>query len=255
MPTLRLDANRKIAYQQIRGDADKPVLIFLHQGLGCMAMWKQFPQALCRRLGYPGLVYDRQGYGLSSPLAEARTIHYMHAYALDELPKVIERLLPQKPFVLIGHSDGGSIALIYAAERNSCLRGVISEAAHVFVEPINLTTVRQTLEAYRNGRLEALKKYHGQQTDAVIQAWADVWSADWFKPWHIGYLLPAIKQPVLVLQGTDDAYGTLAQVDAIAAGVAGHVETAIIEACGHAPHDEYRQQVLDLMADFITQRL
>jgi pimeloyl-ACP methyl ester carboxylesterase len=252
MPTLRLDRHRQIAYRQIPGDADKPVLVFLHQGLGCMAMWKQFPQALCRRLGYPGLVYDRQGYGLSSPLSEVRTIHYMHAYALDELPKVIGHLLPQKPFILVGHSDGGSIALIYAAERNPLLKGVISEAAHVFVEPINLTAVRETLTAYRHGRLEALKKYHGQQTDAVIQAWAEVWSAEWFKPWQIGYLLPAIVKPVLVLQGSDDAYGTLAQVDAIAAGVSGAVEKVIFEGCGHVPHDEKREKALDIMARFVV---
>lgn len=248
---LALSAAEQISYTLIEGSPERPVLVFLHEGLGCTRMWRDFPHQLCQATGLSGLIYDRLGYGRSSPLSKPRSIHYLHAYAQGELPQVVERIIPNRDYFLIGHSDGGSIALIHAADRPARLRGVVTEAAHVFVEEESLTGIRAAVAAFRGGRLRGLARYHGDKTDQVFGAWADTWLSAAFSGWNIEALLPLITCPVLVLQGTEDQYGTMAQVEAIAARVP-NARTMLIEGCGHAPHLEQPAIVLALLQEFLT---
>jgi pimeloyl-ACP methyl ester carboxylesterase len=253
MSTLILnDKQHRIHYEQYAGVAGRPWLVFLHEGLGCAALWRDFPERLCQRTGCPGLVYDRLGYGKSSPLEHRRTIHYLHEYALQELPRLIDALLPDSPFILIGHSDGGSISLIFGAEQPPNLLGIITEAAHVFVEQVSLDGIRRADEAFAHGRLAGLRRYHGEKTGELYNAWSATWQSPWFASWNIEYLLPAIAVPLLVLQGRDDQYGTAAQVQAIVSGAAGKVTPVILEDCKHAPHQELPDLVLDLMSCYIN---
>ena len=214
-------------------------------------MWRNFPERLCRVTGCPGLLYDRIGYGRSSPLKAARTIHYLHDYALKELPEVIKAVIPGRAHILIGHSDGGSISLIYAAERNPHLKGVVTEAAHVFVEPETIKGIREADEAYEQGKFDGLSKYHGEKSHTIIRAWSETWSSGWFRHWNIEYLLPSIQCPILATQGLDDKFGTIRQVDTIVVKSSGLSESFLVENCGHAPHREQPELMLARMARFL----
>lgn len=251
MPILELDAGAQLYYELIDGDPQAPALVFLHEGLGCAAMWKDFPARLSQATGRQGLVYDRRGYGLSSPLVAGRGIHYLHEYALIELPQVLARLLPGREHIVIGHSDGGSIALIYAAGQPAGLRGVLTEAAHVLVEAETLEGVRVARDAFGAGKLRGLRRYHGDKTVQIFGAWADTWLRPEFSHWDIGYLLPAISCPVLAVQGSDDQYGTQAQLDAIAGRVP-NGRQLMVPACGHTPHQEQPEVLLRLMTEFVA---
>lgn len=230
--------------------ADNPVLVFLHEGLGCTAMWKDFPARLCALAGCEGLVYDRRGYGLSDPLQAGRNIHYLHQYALEELPQVLA-LLAGRPYVVIGHSDGGSIALLHAAAQPPGLRGAITEAAHVFVEDVTLAGIRAAQAAYAEGKLGGLARYHGGKTEQIFHAWSDTWLTPAFSRWNIEYLLASIACPLLALQGAGDQYGTPAQLDAIV-HQAPRARRLLVPDCGHTPHQEQPQAVLAAMAEFLA---
>jgi pimeloyl-ACP methyl ester carboxylesterase len=253
LATLTLDQGMDIHYELIDGEPGKPYLVFLHEGLGSTAMWKGFPRRLCAACNCPGLVYDRRGYGKSSPLGERRTVHYMHHAALAELPEVLSRLIAGHDYFVIGHSDGGSIGLIHAAEKPARLRGLIAEAGHVFVEERTVAGIAAATAAFKDGRLRALASYH-DETDDMFRAWSDVWLSDGFKHWNIEYLLPSIECPVLVVQGTEDQYGTVAQVDSIAAR-APDVRTVMLPACGHSPHHEQPERVLSAMLEFLQRHI
>lgn len=242
----------QIYYELIEGPADHPVLAFLHEGLGCTEMWKNFPQRLCAATGHPGLVYDRAGYGKSSPVHRDRTIHYLHESALQELPVVLEGAIGARDHILVGHSDGGSIALIYAAERRQSLCGVITEAAHVFVEAETITGIELAVRAYEAGELAGLARYHGDKTGRLFWAWAHTWLTPRFRSWNIEYALPSIQHPVLALQGADDQYGTAAQVTAIVAGNP-HRRGLIVDGSGHTPHGDQPEVLLGLMGEFIAE--
>lgn len=251
MSILNLRDNTSIYYQRIDGNNQKPTLVFLHEGLGCTAMWKDFPEKLCNTTESPGLVYDRLGYGRSSSLKFSRNLNYLHSYALDELPRIIDSLIPGKQFILIGHSDGGSISLIFAAEQPDNLKGVITEASHVFVEPQTLAGIKKADKAYEEGKLKVLKKYHGTKTHGIFKAWSDTWLSSGFKNWNIERVLSSVICPLLVIQGCEDQYGTLRQVNSIVKGVTGQAESFLVDNCGHVPHREQRGQVLEKMSDFI----
>ncbi|SLM29086.1 Alpha/beta hydrolase fold protein [Desulfamplus magnetovallimortis] len=253
-----LKNGQSIAYQIIEpksassDEEDTPYLIFLHEGLGCMAMWKDFPHALCNRLKWPGVIYDRQGYGLSNHITKPRTINYLHEYALMELPEIIDLIIPpQKDFFIVGHSDGGSIGLIYASEQNARLKGVITEAAHVFVEPETIRGIEEALKAFEKGALGSLTKYHGEKTEKTFHAWSDTWLSPHFKYWNIEYLLPSIISPVMAIQGVNDQYGTAAQVDTIVNKVSGKSVKTMVKKCGHAPHIQQKNEVLNIMTSFL----
>jgi pimeloyl-ACP methyl ester carboxylesterase len=252
---LHLGQDQDVFYIRYPGKNGRPWLVFLHEGLGSVAQWRDFPEQLCRRTGCPGLVYDRVGHGLSSPLSQARTLHYLHGHALVELPGVLAALIPDSPYLLIGHSDGGSIALIAGSERQPLLRGLVTVAAHVLVEACSLAGIEQARLAFGDGTLrQALLRHHGEQTDALFSAWADTWTSPWFRSWNIEYLLPAIEVPLLVLQGREDQYGSTAQVDSIVTKTSGSATPLMLEDCGHAPHREFPELCLDLMACFINRQ-
>jgi pimeloyl-ACP methyl ester carboxylesterase len=247
---LELGEAHQIYYELIDGAPEKPYLVFLHDALGCTAMWKNFPRRLCHETACPGLVYDRLGCGQSSPLTKPRTAHYLRDYALNELREMLAHLIPDRDYFLIGHSDGGSIGLIFAAEKPPRLRGLITEAAHVLVEEETLAGIRVAAEAYRAGKMHGVAKYHGDKTDGIFRAWADTWLADWFRHWNIKHLLPSIECPVLAIQGTEDQYGTADQVDSIASTVM-HGRKTMVEGCGHIPHHEQPDVVFTSMRDFL----
>lgn len=251
MAEIFLGEGQSLFYQTLAGKPANPCLVFLHEGLGCTAMWRDFPERLCRRTQCPGLVYDRLGYGRSSPVAASRTIHYLHHAAFNELPVLLDRVIPGRPFILVGHSDGASISLIFAAEKPSRLQGVISEAAHVFVEPETRQGIAEAEAAFAEGQFQGLYKYHGRKTEQVFHSWSQTWLSQWFWHWNIEYLLPSIACPVLVMQGTEDRYGTRRQVDVIAEQTSGRAELSLIADCGHAPHAEQPEAVLEEMAAFI----
>lgn len=252
MQTLTLNHHCRIAYRTIPGDTNTPWLIFLHEGLGSMQKLHDFPDNLCQITGCSGLLFDRQGHGLSDPLKAPRTIHYLHQHALVELPQVIHSILKDQAYFVLGHSDGGSIALLHAAEQPSGLLGVITEAAHVFNEDETRQGIHQAESAYRAGKLERLRQYHGDKTDSLFYAWADTWRAPGFASWNIEYALPAIDCPVLAIQGQDDAYGTPEQLTRIRRGTLNSAETWLISDCGHTPHREQTELVLQRMAAFIS---
>jgi pimeloyl-ACP methyl ester carboxylesterase len=253
LPAFFLNATDQIFYEKIDGDSGYPTLVYLHEGLGCYAMWKGFPEQLCLKTGCPGLVYDRLGHGKSSSSTFARTIHYIHESAQKELPRVIEHCIPGRPFILIGHSDGGSISLIFGAEKPPLLKGIITEAAHVFVESVTVEGICRVNEAVKKGELEGLKKYHGEKTDTLFRAWADTWLSEWFRAWNIEDLLPLIECPVLVIQGREDQYGTERQVRSIVSGVSGPATPVLLDSCRHSPHQEAPETVLAIMSEYVDQ--
>ena len=255
MARLQLNNLLEIQYELIDGLEGKPYLVFLHEGLGCIAMWKDFPRMLCEATGCPCLVYDRIGYGKSSPLTGTRTIHYLHEYGLFELPEVLSKLIPMERYFLIGHSDGGSIALIHAAEKPPGLLGIITEAAHVFVDEETLAGIRLATEAYSKGKLrEALLRFHQEKTDEIFKAWYVTWLSSWFQYWNLEYLLPSVVCPVLAIQGAEDQYGTPAQINSIAAKTE-RGQKALVAECGHAPHQEKPDITLQLMTRFLQSHI
>lgn len=249
---VELQGYGRLHAEWIAGPEQRPVLVFLHEGLGCVAMWKDFPQRLCALAGCPGLVYDRLGYGRSDPLTKPRSVHYLHETTLIELPAVLARLLPGRPYIVIGHSDGGSIALLHGAAQPDGLLGVITEAAHVFVEDVTLAGIRSALEAWRAGKLRGLERYHGSKTGTIFHAWADTWLTPAFAHWNIEGVLASIACPVLALQGEGDQYGTQAQLASIAAR-APNARWHMLPDCGHTPHLENPDATLAVMAAFIGQ--
>lgn len=226
-------------------------LLFLHEGLGCITLWKDFPQKLCAASGCPGLLYDRLGHGRSPADPSARTIHYLHCHALQELPQVLAEAIPGKPYVLVGHSDGGSIALLHAAERPPLLCGVVTMAAHVLVEPVTVAGIAAAERAYGEGRLQGLARHHGDKTETLFHAWADTWQSPWFSTWNIEYALPAITCPLLVIQGEDDQYGSRVQVERIVASASGPATPLLLPGCGHAPFRDREAEVIAHIVDFL----
>ena len=231
-----------------------PTIVFLHEGLGAITRWRDFPAALCARLGWSGLVYNREGYGASDPLGKPLLPSFMHHEALDVLPRLIDVFAIETP-VLFGHSDGGSIALIYAGSGHP-VRALVLEAPHVFVEPVTVNSIAALSGMYRSNvdLRSGLARHHGQQVDRLFTFWTHVWLSDQFRSWNIESYLPAVTCQSLVIQGHDDEYGTVRQVEAIRDGVSGHVEALILDNCGHSPHIDRRHAVETAAIDFL-QRL
>ncbi len=230
---------------------EEPWLVFLHEGLGCTAMWHDFPHRLVQLTRKPALVYDRQGYGRSGPRPQPPGIDYLHREAETLLPALLDHFGIETP-VLIGHSDGGTIALLYAARFPQRVTGVIAEAAHVLVEAVTLEGIRATVEAFQKGDLNArLARYHGEHTREMFYYWADIWLSEAFQGWNIEACLPNIRCDVLVLQGLSDRYGTVRQAKAMAEGIGSRARQCLIRSCGHAPHREAPRRTLAAMRQFI----
>ena len=248
-------AGRRLAARWLRPArrpaAEGPVLVFLHEGLGSIAQWRDFPIALVEATGLPALVYERWGFGRSEPLTLPRPSDYLQREAEEALPEVLAACGIERP-VLIGHSDGGSIVLIYAAAFPERPAACITEAAHVFVEDVTLQGIRDAARAWETTDLrERLAKYHGAGTERVFRGWTETWLRADFRDWDITDRLADIVCPLLVIQGADDEYGTPAQVEAIAAGVSGPAEPLIVPDCGHIPHLQQGMAVLEAMAAFL----
>jgi pimeloyl-ACP methyl ester carboxylesterase len=250
MAFLGFGQTKRIYYELLDGAADHPYLVFLHEGLGCTGIWKDFPRRLCQETNCPGIVYDRMGYGKSSALDGPMTLHFMHFNAFIELREIISMLIPDRDFICIGHSDGGSISLIFASEKPRGLRGVITEGAHVFVERKTVDGIRVAVNDFSAGRLRGLNKYHGEKTDVLFKVWSDIWLSPGFNYWNIEYLLPSIECPLLVLQGIDDRYGTIAQAESIVSKMR-NAQKIILDKCGHAPHHENADATLQAMKRFV----
>lgn len=237
------------------GNDSGPTLVFLHEGLGCAKLWRGFPDALVRRAGLGAFSYSRAGYGRSSPGAPL-PLDYHHGEALEVLPRVLDAAGITRP-ILVGHSDGGTIALIYAAGWASVQAppplAVVTMAAHVFVEDETLRGIEAARAAFLNTDLRArLSLYHGDNVDGAFWGWCDAWLSPAFRDWNVEAVLRGIDCPLLVVQGRDDHYGTPAQVRAIAEGVAGPAETLLLAECGHAPHLEQPDRTLEAIATFLA---
>lgn len=232
-------------------DGPAPTLVFLHEGLGSIALWRSFPADLRAALGGVGtVVYSRHGYGRSCVVAERRPVDYMHHEALDVLPTLLVTLGVSRP-VLVGHSDGASIALIHAGA-GFPVAGLVVMAPHVFVEPESIAGIEAAREAYAATDLRDRLGRHHDDVDATFRGWNDVWLSPAFRSWNIEEYLGDITAPVLAVQGTADAYGTLAQLDAIEAGVSGPFERHVVDGGGHTLHTGDTTAVVARVAAFVT---
>jgi pimeloyl-ACP methyl ester carboxylesterase len=223
----------------------------LHEGLGCIEIWGDFPHAVCGATGCVGLVYDRRGYGGSDPYGGPWPLDYHLKESWVYLPGLL-KYCDLDQVVLIGHSDGGTIGLLCAAGNSNRVCGLITEAAHIFVDTDTLAGIRNAVDAYETGDLKTLlDRYHGENTEEVFRRWADRWLSPDFFHWNIEAYLPEITCPLLALQGEDDEYGTAAQLQRIEEGVSGPVDAKLLPECGHFPHVQARKKVLDEMIRFI----
>jgi pimeloyl-ACP methyl ester carboxylesterase len=235
--------------------SDEPQLVFLHEGLGSLSMWRDFPQRLCEALGCRGLVYSRPGYGQSSPRPtdEHWAPDFMHQQALEVLPALLKALgidTQQNPPWLFGHSDGASIALIHAAMHSDHVAGAIVLAPHILVEDISIGSIEQARTAYVEGDLRQRLARHHADPDSAFWGWNDVWLSPRFRHWSLERLVPLIECPMLAIQGLDDEYGTLEQIHGIARRAA---QTQLLElpACGHSPHRDQPEAVIDAVRRFM----
>jgi len=236
------------------GSAGSPCVVFLHEGLGSAALWRDYPDRLCRELGARGLVYSRRGYGASDPARLPRAVGFMHEEARRFLPRLLEREGVERP-VLYGHSDGASIALLHAARRPRAARALVLEAPHTFVEEVTVRSIARLEERYRDTGLSgALGRWH-ERPDETVLGWTGVWLDPAFRAWDIRGEIASVAAPTLVVQGAEDEYGTWAQVDAVEGGTAGPVESLRLPGCGHAPHRERPEETLAAAAAFLRRAL
>jgi pimeloyl-ACP methyl ester carboxylesterase len=227
-----------------------PTLVFLHEGLGSASAWRDFPRRLVERTGCGALVYSRRGYGSSPPAELPRPIKYMHkeAAVLDD----VLRHHRIREAILVGHSDGASIALIYAGRtRSGPLKALILEAPHVFAEPMGIESIAAMKQAYETTDLRERLARHHRDVENAFRGWNDVWLDPRFREWNIEEFLGAITVPVLLIQGTDDEYGTWKQIEAIERQVHSPVEILRVPRAGHAPHRDQPGLVLERMSAFI----
>ncbi len=228
--------------------AQTPTVVMLHEGLGSVSMWRDFPRKLAECTQCRVLVYSRRGYGRSTPLSASRAVTYMHDEALAVLPELLAKLGIERP-ILFGHSDGGSIALIHAS--SNPVQGIVALAPHVFVEELSVRSIATAKVAYETTNLrERLARYHAD-VDGAFKGWNDIWLHPDFRDWNIEALLPGIRCPVLVIQGQDDEYGTEEQMLRIARQ-APNVELLHLADCGHSPHRDQPQRVLDSVRSWMS---
>ncbi|HEY4306343.1 MAG TPA: alpha/beta hydrolase [Gemmatimonadaceae bacterium] len=246
------DHTLRVQRLSVGAPADAPTLVFLHDSLGSIALWKRFPATLADALKLDAIVFDRRGYGDSSYFPSTpRTPRYLE----DEAAALGNTLsaLGIASAILFGHSDGGSIALIAAALFPERILAVITEGAHVYVEDVTLAGIREAQQTLLTTNLrEKLMRYHGDRTDGVTSAWIDTWLMPEYRDWNIEAYLPRVTCPVLAIQGADDKYGTAAQVQSIVEGVAGDSQALIVDGVGHTPHRDAADVVLRASIDFLS---
>ncbi|MBZ5536370.1 MAG: alpha/beta hydrolase [Acidobacteriia bacterium] len=280
-------AGQRLEYRWIGPrPAEAPTIVFLHEGLGCAGMWRNFPDRVARETGCGALVYSRRGYGASDAVRGSRPVRFMHDEAIQILPLVIERF-ELSEVILFGHSDGASIAIIYAGIHPDSVCGLVLEAPHVFVEPVCIESISRVAKQFcsnhraagqtrdqepssQGPRIERttlqkcdarkdemaglrnkLERYHGDNTESMFKTWTEVWLNPEFRQWNIEDYLPRVQAPILVIQGEQDEYGTLKQVDAIVTQARGPVESLVMADCGHSPHRDQPERVILATVQFI----
>jgi len=233
-------------------DERAPVLVFLHEGLGSLSMWRGFPEALCAATRTRGLVYSRPGYGRSTPrdAREKWPVDFMHFQARSVLPELLAALrVPPRPW-MFGHSDGASIALLYASAFPDAPAGVVAAAPHLFVEDVSVRSIEAARAAYEAHDLRPrLARYH-DDPDSAFFGWNDIWLDPAFRDWNIEGEVSAIRCPLLAVQGYDDEYGTMAQLDRLAARVP-HARLLKLDRCGHSPHRDQPVRLIEAVAAFM----
>ncbi len=228
-----------------------PTLVLLHEGLGCVGMWRDFPRLLAEHTGLGVLAYSRFGYGKSDPVKLPRPLSYMHDEALQVLPRVLDAAKIEKA-ILVGHSDGASIAAIYAgSEQDFRVRGLVLMAPHFFVEDISIRSIEAAKVAYDKGDLrQRLVKYHGDNVDVAFRGWNDAWLDPGFRSWRIDDAVAHVRVPMLLIQGQNDEYGTTAQLELAQADSYCPVETLLLKYCRHSPHIDQPEATLRAIGEF-----
>jgi len=234
-------------------ESARPTLVLLHEGLGCIAMWRDFPQTLAEATGCPVFAYSRQGYGRSDPISLPRPLTYMHDEASDVLPHLFAAQGIDDA-ILIGHSDGASIAAIYAGSAPAIrLRGIVLIAPHFFNEDLCVETIEAARGNFETGDLRArLERYHGDNTDCAFYGWNGAWLDPGFRVWNIEQFLPKTQTPVLLFWGANDPYGTMAQVEAAQRHYGANLEVALMADSSHWAFREEPQATLDRIAEFVA---
>ena len=233
----------------------RPVLVFLHEALGSIAMWKDVPEVLATACGCHVLIYDRVGHGASAPLPVEMARHdYLYREAWEFLPSLLAAAGINRT-VLIGHSDGGTIALLAAAKFPEQIKGVVAEAAHVLVEACTLQGIRDTIGSPELPELKKrIGRYHQLDIEPMFNRWPDIWLAESFAEWSMERFLPEIRCPLLVIQGEQDQFGSVRQVESMLENAGGHAEALLIPECGHVPHFQAREQYLQRIRRFLWQQ-
>lgn len=249
---------RKIYYKFINEsllNKDIPLIIFLHEGLGSCSQWKDFPETISNMLKCPALIYDRYGYGKSDMIKGIRNFNYLQEEGLEMLPELISMLNIKNRLILFGHSDGGSIALIYASQYRSSVIGIITEADHVIIEDLSVDGIKGSVKEFekKDSKFkEHLIKYHKEKTDSMFYSWANNWLSERAKDWNIEKELSAIIAPTLIIQGHDDNYGSIQQIFTKMKHIKGTVEVLYIPKCGHIPHYQAKDMVQKRIIEFIS---
>lgn len=246
------DAPLRMEYQWIgTAESDAPVIVFLHEGLGSLALWKDYPEKFCTENGFKGLLFSRYGYGQSTPRPQQERwpVSFMHAQAYEVLPVLFAQLGLNKPW-LFGHSDGGSIALLYAARFPDAVSGIVVAAPHILVEDVTVKSIEDARTTYQTTELRArLGRYHADP-DSAFWGWNDIWLNPAFRAWNIEGELDRITCPVLAVQGEDDEYGTLEQIYGIKRTLP-HTQLLVLPQCGHSPHRDQPEALTREVAQFI----
>ena len=252
MQTQQLNfEGRRIEYRfAVPAAANGVDLVMLHEGLGSVSMWRDFPEQLAQATGCRTLLFSRHGYGGSSPLDAPRGVNYMHEEARIWLPAILGRLGIRRP-LLFGHSDGASIALIQAARPESEVAGIIALAPHVKVEDLTVQSIAAAKTAYLETDLRSRLSRHHREVDSAFWGWNRIWLDPAFRSWNIEALLPTIRCPILAIQGEDDEYGTMEQLASIARA-APDARLLALPACRHSPHRDQPQAVLAVVREFVS---
>lgn len=253
MPMHSLDLpDAQLEYARFRGyNPLEPTFILLHEGLGCVELWHDFPRRLATTTGLDAIAYSRRGYGRSSRLSLPRAPDYLENQGCLELRQVLDALT-LKNVILVGHSDGATIALAYAAQSfDPRIRGVVAMAPHVFAEPRCIEAIQATTRRFEQGDLrQRLERYHGSNVDDAFHGWSDTWLSPAFADWDITPLLSGIDVPLLLIQGNDDEYASSKHVELVRHHAQASCQTVWLPQCGHAPHVERQQETLRAVLEF-----
>jgi pimeloyl-ACP methyl ester carboxylesterase len=243
-------AGKRLHVRRLGSDLAGPPLVFLHEGLGSVELWREFAEDVVAGSGHMGLVYSRYGNGWSTPLTEPRKPDYMHVEAIETLPSIVEHHFDEPP-ILIGHSDGASIALIYAGSGHP-VKGLVLIAPHVFVEPASIASISSLSDDFPMSEMpEKMAKYHVEPM-TTFRGWADIWLSNEFRTWDITGYVPGVRCPTLLIQGDADEYGTVDQLDAIDTRLASAAEMLMVPDAEHSPHLSHSELVTPAVVDFIA---